>query len=521
VASYVLGFGLSLVISLLLTRFVRDVAVRKGWQSAPTEQRHVHRNAIPRFGGVAVYIALLGTMATLFFYIALRRGVAPEPKLFALFVPASIVFLLGLFDDARSLSARTKFLVQIVAASIVYAMGLRISTVGLLKAGEFRALLSFPLTVGWILLITNAFNLIDGLDGLAAGSALFSTLVLFIVALLGHSIWIALFSISLAGAILGFLYFNFNPASIFLGDCGSLFIGFTLAVLSLASSEKAPTMVAVGIPVVCFGLPILDVAMSVFRRFLSGRSLFKADGEHIHHRLIRNGLSHRTAVLVLYGMTACFGLLSLALLHRDGVLLALVLGVIGCGVVLFVGHLGYHEVDEIRRIAFRTVTQRQVIAHNLRFRRSGEALLKCTSLSEIEGVLVETFENSPFDMFELRWPVQFEIRSAGPSIAPARGEVQPWSYRWEKQPEPKNDIPAWRLDLSLADASMERCGSLTVGRYAIGHPLPMDINLLTEDFHFALAKALVNCAWNYEPATLGPNVIALQEPRRYISASGD
>jgi UDP-GlcNAc:undecaprenyl-phosphate GlcNAc-1-phosphate transferase len=514
VASYVLGFGLSLVISLLLTRFVRDIAIRRGWQSEPSEQRHVHRKAIPRFGGVAIYVALLGTMATLFFYIALRRGVTPEPKLCALFVPASIVFLLGLFDDARSLSARTKFLVQIVAASVVYAMGLRISTVGLLKAGEFRALLSFPLTVGWIILITNAFNLIDGLDGLAAGSALFSTLVLFIVALLGHSIWIALFSISLAGAILGFLYFNFNPASIFLGDCGSLFIGFTLAVLSLASSEKAPTMVAVGIPVVCFGLPILDVAMSVFRRFLSGRSLFKADGEHIHHRLMRNGLSHRTAVLVLYGMTACFGLLSLALLHRDGVLLALVLGVIGCGVVLFVGHLGYHEVDEIRRIAFRTVTQRQVIAHNLRFRRSGEALRKCTSLLEIEEVLVETFANSPFDMFELRW----STRNAGPS---ARGEGQPWSCRWETRPQEKNETPAWRLDLALADASEERCGSLTVGRYAIGHPLPMDINLLTEDFHFALAKALVNCAWNYEPATLGPNLIALQEPRRYISASGD
>src|SRR5258708_9948174 len=159
--------------------------------------------------------------------------------------------------------------------------------------------LGLPLTILWVLAITNAFNLIDGLDGLAAGSALFSTLVAFVVALLNGYSLVTVMTIALAGAILGFLRYNFNPATIFLGDSGSLFIGFLLSALALAGAQKAPTIVAVAIPVVSFGLPILETSLSILRRLISGRPVFTADREHIHHKLLQHGLTHRQVVIVL------------------------------------------------------------------------------------------------------------------------------------------------------------------------------------------------------------------------------
>src|SRR6202023_4148786 len=169
--------------------------------------------------------------------------------------------------------------------------------------------IGLPITVLWVIGITNAFNLIDGLDGLAAGSALFSTLVVFVVAIFSGSSLVSLLTIALAGAILGFLRFNFNPATIFLGDCGSLFIGFILSALALeGATQKAPTVIAVAIPVVSFGLPILETTLSILRRLISGRPVFTADREHIHHKLLQHGLTHRQVVIVLYGVSAVFAL---------------------------------------------------------------------------------------------------------------------------------------------------------------------------------------------------------------------
>jgi UDP-GlcNAc:undecaprenyl-phosphate GlcNAc-1-phosphate transferase len=495
IGTFGFGFAASLVSSLLLTRLVRDVAIKKGWQAAPTGQRHIHRKPIPRVGGVAIFLSQAGTFSAFFLFLALRHGGYPELKTFALIVPITLIFLLGLLDDACNLSAKLKLLVQIVAGTMVYAIGLRINAISFLRAGQFGGMLSFLSTVGWIILITNAFNLIDGLDGLAAGSALFSTLVLFVLALVGHGFWIALSAISLVGAILGFLYFNFNPASIFLGDCGSLFIGFTLAVLSLASSQKATTMVTVGIPVICFGLPILDVVVSISRRFLSGEKLFKADRDHIHHRLLKSGLSHRSAVLVMYALSACFGLLSLVLLQRNGTTVALVVSGVAVLVILFVGRLGYHEVDELRRVAFRTVTQRQVITHDLRFRRAGEVLRQCTCVSEIKMVLVDTFESSPFDMFDLQWGRESSnLGAEARSSRSGRGvEVAPQSFGWRKGSESRAETPAWKLDLALYDKRKRRHGILTIGRFTMFDPIPMDINLLTETFSHVLGEMLTNC----------------------------
>ena len=191
---------------------------------------------------------------------------------FAVLAPASLMFILGLVDDARNLGPQVKFGVQIIAGLLLYYGGIRIYFFPIIAGyHELNSVISMILTVMWVLLISNAFNLIDGLDGLSAGSALFSTLVVFVVSLFSGNPFVAVMSVTLAGAILGFLRYNFNPATIFLGDSGSLFLGFMLSAVSLAGAQKSTTLVAVAIPIVSFGLPLLDTFLSVVRRFLSGQ----------------------------------------------------------------------------------------------------------------------------------------------------------------------------------------------------------------------------------------------------------
>lgn len=233
--------------------------------------------------------------------------------------PAILIFLLGVYDDRRNATPLLKFSVQAIAGAMLFAGGLRIFALPVLfGTHHFSWITGLVFTITWVIAITNAFNLIDGLDGLAAGSALFSTLVVFVVALLGNMSLISLVALALAGAIVGFLRYNFNPATIFLGDCGSLFIGFMLSALALYGSQKTPTIVAVAIPMVSFGLPILETSLSVLRRLISGRPVFTADREHIHHKLLQRGMSHRQVVIVLYGVSAIFALLSLFLLWPTG-----------------------------------------------------------------------------------------------------------------------------------------------------------------------------------------------------------
>src|SRR5205823_5329934 len=193
-----------------------------------------------------------------------------------------------------------------------------------------------------------------------------STVSVFVVSLVQENFLVTWLSLILAGSILGFLRYNFNPATIFLGDSGSLFLGFMLSALALAGKQsKAPTLVAIAIPLVSFGLPLMDTMLSVVRRFLGGKSVFSADREHIHHKMMDLGLTHRQVVIVLYGISALFALLSIFVMYPGKGLVGLVFFVVGA--IFFVGvqHLGYAEFSEIRRIAQRTIQQRQVIVNNL------------------------------------------------------------------------------------------------------------------------------------------------------------
>jgi UDP-GlcNAc:undecaprenyl-phosphate GlcNAc-1-phosphate transferase len=250
---YLAIFAASLIVSAVLARLVRDVANARGWATAPESARHLHRRPVPRLGGIAI----LGSVVLVVAITAVASSLLhlgyffPSRTFLGLLGPTLLIFGLGLADDFRPLSAYLKFGVQIVAAGWLFMNGCRITHLQLLfGAKELGSVAAFLLTVFWVLLITNAFNLLDGLDGLAGGSALFSSLVVFVVSLVTGNTLTEVVTIALAGAIVGFLRYNFNPATIFLGDCGSLVIGFVLSAVSLASSEKASTAVAVAIPVV-------------------------------------------------------------------------------------------------------------------------------------------------------------------------------------------------------------------------------------------------------------------------------
>jgi UDP-GlcNAc:undecaprenyl-phosphate GlcNAc-1-phosphate transferase len=356
--------------------------------------------------------------------------------------------------------------------------------------------------------ITNAFNLIDGLDGLAAGSALFSTLVMFVIAVMGNLSLISLISLALAGAILGFLRYNFNPATIFLGDCGSLFIGFMLSALAINGAQKAPTIIAVAIPLVSFGLPILETSLSVVRRFISGRPVFTADREHIHHKLLQLGMSHRQVVIVLYGVSALFALLSLFLLWPTGSTLGLVLAVLGTGIWIGVQHLGYLEFGEIRRVALRTMEQRHIFVNNIAIRRATEELRVAETFQQVCRILTAAFDANDFDGFELR----AEVADRGFHLVEAEDLPQ---MRWSKPGsfaglESGN---AWSLSLDLISAGSRHCGKLTIYRCYSSRDLRLDINLLTSAFASTLADAVQRtAAQNVEfiPAAQNAGLLAAQ-----------
>ncbi len=488
-ALFFLGlFLVSVLTSFVLTRQVRNLANERGWISAPTSDRHIHTQPLPRLGGVAIFAAFLvaiGLVLLLGWRWPAIGALVPIHALFAILAPGLLIFALGLCDDLRPLPPWVKFSVQGMAACLLFAGGLRVGHIPLLFGEHhFSWMLELPLTIVWVLAVTNAFNLIDGLDGLAAGSALFSTLVVFVVSLLTQSHLISLLTLALAGAILGFLRFNFNPATIFLGDCGSLFIGFILSAVALEGAQKAPTIVAVAIPVVSFGLPILETALSVLRRFISGKPLFTADREHIHHKLLERGFTHRQVVIVLYAVSALFGLLSLFLLWPGGSSVGLVLAVLGLGVWIGVQHLGYLEFDEIRRVAQRTMDQRQVFVHNLAIRRAVEELRVVHDYDHVCQILRTAFAHNDFDGFNL----QVSLRPDEFALIPT-----PRTLRWSKPGvlQVREDAPAaWSLNLDLMTTGNFWRGTLKLYREYTERPLLVDVSMLTSVFPVVLADAI-------------------------------
>lgn len=297
------SFGFSTV----LTPIFRDVFRSFKVVDQPDNKRKVHVQPIPRVGGIAIVLAYFLT-----FYMASpsEGETTRELSLVANLLPAALViFVTGLVDDFFGLKPWQKIIGQLVAAGLAAWAGVRVGGVG---GHPLPDLWAFPLTIGWLLVCTNAFNLVDGLDGLAAGVGLFATLTMFTAAVFQGNQPLMFATLPLAGCLLGFLCFNFNPATVFLGDCGSLLIGFMLGCFGAIWTTKSVTLLGLTAPLMALSLPLIDVLLCIVRRWLRNQPIFSADRGHIHHRLLDRGLSPRQAVLMLYalcGVTAAFSLL--------------------------------------------------------------------------------------------------------------------------------------------------------------------------------------------------------------------
>ena len=301
---------LACAITAWVTSWVRAWATRMGVVDVPGG-RHVHARVTPRLGGVAIIVGFFVPLAALNLAhtTVSSEFMAQSDRVLGLVVGGLVVGGVGAVDDARGLGPWRKLAAQALAATIAFYAGYRIDAITLPLIGEVAlGCLAFPVTLGWFLGITNAINLIDGLDGLAAGVALFACVSNLVLASFNGAHVVALLSACLAGALIGFLRHDFSPATIFMGDSGSMFIGFALAATSLVGATvKGSTAIGILAPMIALGIPIYDTMLAVLRRTIARQPIFQADRAHLHHKLVDMGLTHRRAVIVLY-----FGSIALA-----------------------------------------------------------------------------------------------------------------------------------------------------------------------------------------------------------------
>ncbi|MGI6732098.1 MAG: glycosyltransferase family 4 protein [Anaerovoracaceae bacterium] len=303
-------FLTALVLSLAVTPIAIRIAPKIGAIDIPKDNRRMHTKAMPRFGGVAIY---LGTIISMLIFMPL------DTKTLGVIAGGTLIFLVGVIDDLKGMPAKVKLLCQIICAFILFQFSVRISFISD-PFGEgyfyFPWIVSLIVTIVWIVGITNTINLIDGLDGLAAGVACIASLSIAYIAYIHGRTEIVMAMLAIAGGCAGFLPFNFSPAKIFMGDGGSLFLGFMLAGLSVMSPIKSATMVVTVVPVLVLGLPIFDTAFAILRRIVNGRPIMEADKGHLHHRIMDAGLGQRRTVLTLYGISGVMGVAAI-LISRD------------------------------------------------------------------------------------------------------------------------------------------------------------------------------------------------------------
>ncbi|MDD2485530.1 MAG: MraY family glycosyltransferase [bacterium] len=294
---YAISFAAALIASLALTPLIRFMAVRFGIVDRP-QSRKVHKEPVPLWGGLAIYAALVVAVTG----ISILSAMTMTMLIKGIIVGGAFIVAVGMVDDAVGMPARLKLAFQIVGALILIGFGIRINLLSNPFGGGYVYLgyWGILITIFWVVAVTNAINLIDGLDGLASGLSCIASIAFFMLSLKFGHLSISIISMALAGACLGFLRYNFNPASIFMGDTGSMLLGYVLAAISVAGAFKGAAAIMLTLPVIVLGLPIFDVSFAILRRLLKGNPIFQADKGHLHHRLLNRGLSQRRAVMVLY-----------------------------------------------------------------------------------------------------------------------------------------------------------------------------------------------------------------------------
>ncbi len=407
-------FILSFAFSLILTPQVKNIAFRFKLVDLPSE-RKVHSQPIPRIGGIALFLSFFLPFASVLVYSTQTLDLLkPDAQTIHLIVGASLAFGLGLTDDLRSLGPKSKFAIQIISALIAYMGGIRISVIYLPMIQDwYLGMLSLPVTVLWFVLVINSINLIDGLDGLAAGVTLFASLVLLLLCVTSGKLLVAMGLAALGGSTLGFLRYNFNPASIFMGDSGSYFLGYMLAALSIMGSIKSQATVAMLIPVIALGVPLIDTIWATLRRFILGQRLFHPDKGHFHHRLLKYGFTHRKAVLCLYGVTILLGMASVFLVNARDDRAALILLLLGAVVFIGIRKLGYLEYVAMDKIYgwFKDVTDEVGITHERRsFLNFQVEISQSWDVKELWSNICRALDKLGFDMAEMHLENMIELR---------------------------------------------------------------------------------------------------------------
>lgn len=439
---------------------------------------------VVRSGGLSIVAAAAVAVAVLGLFFDPTRSLlaTAPPELGAALAGGAAILALGIVDDRWGLTASPKLLVEVTVAVALWLGGSRIGRLWLpFGIAELHPVMSLLLTVGWVVFLTNAFNLLDGIDGAAAGAALFALLALFVASVTLGSPLIALLAAALAGATLGFLPFNFPPARVYLGDAGSLVLGYALAVFAVEGATKGPTIVAIAIPLVAFGLPVMDTTVAVVRRLARGAPLFQGDRGHLHHRLLDLGISRTQATVILYAVSAAFALGSMLLLNANVRGLAVILTMVGLAFWAAIRYLRLHEFHELGRLAARGVRQRRAISFNVALRQAAESLGRCDSWDAIMAALARLFTASEFD----------GVRLTARSVSGSRAHQD---FRLENGAFVPGGVPIhadeWGLHVPFpigSDGGVR--GELAVFRRFGRKPLLTDVNLLVEVLRPALAQA--------------------------------
>jgi UDP-GlcNAc:undecaprenyl-phosphate GlcNAc-1-phosphate transferase len=432
---------------------------------------------------------------------------------------ALAVHLLGLLDDLKPMRARYKLAGQLLIAVGVYWAGLRIESV-LIPGGSVIDLpgwLGLICTVVWLVGITNAVNLIDGLDGLAAGTSLIALATLFAVSVVFEQPAAALLCCVLAGATSGFLRFNFQPASIFLGDSGSLFLGFMLAGLGILGSEKVDGAPALLVPLLALGLPVIDTAVAIFRRHLRRHPIFLADRGHIHHRLLALGQSPRRVALILYGTSAILGSAAVILANYGvHVLFPLFIGF--AALAVFLQWLRFDEFQELGLLVRRGIRSRHVIGRNVRLREASTRISELKDMRDVFEVLEGTFRQDGLKRAEIRLQRSFLNGKVTLPAVPASGqdELPIWAWTAANEVEPS----WWCVALPLLGPDDRRMGSLVLWENGRGNGQSISyIQVISEHLREELQRKLHSFEWAIAKA-VSSEAIALDVDGLAINSEG-
>jgi UDP-GlcNAc:undecaprenyl-phosphate GlcNAc-1-phosphate transferase len=392
--------AVSLALSVALTPIVRGAAVRWRFVDLPDNSRKIHRKPLPRIGGAAIFVAYFGSclaVATLLAHSGFAAG-ATLAAVKSVAPAALLVFLVGFLDDVIGLKPWHKLAAEIVAGVLAISAGICIGGVPPLAA---HPVIGAFCTIVWLVLCTNAINLIDGLDGLAAGIALLATGAVLVASLVHGNFALTIAAAPLVGALLGFLVFNFNPASIFLGDSGSLLIGFLLGCYSVLWSSKSATMPKMAAPMIALAVPLVDTTLAIVRRFLRAQPIFSPDRSHVHHRLLARGFTHRQAVLLLYIAAGIAGAFSVCLIVAGKRWEPVILVAFAAGAMFGIQRLGYAEIETARRILTGKAFRREVRAQ-LAVRSFEDKLAAAATANDCWAVIQQASQDFGFHPIRMK-----------------------------------------------------------------------------------------------------------------------